>query len=518
MAGRTAILSVRIVSDAKDGQRGMDETASAADRLGSRLDNLTIPAAAAVAAITKLGLDAGRAASDLQQSQGAVGSVFGDTAGAVEDFASRSATSVGLASSSYQQMASVIGSQLKNMGVPMGDAAAQTNDLINLGADLAATFGGETSDAVDALSSLLRGERDPIERYGVSMNQAAIDAQKAAMGLSGLTGEADKNATLQATLALLTKQTADAQGQFARETDSAAGAQQIANARWEDAQAKLGTALLPVMTKAAQLASDFAGGLSENSEATTILVGVIGGLAAGVLALNAALRIYQAVQAVATAATWASNAAWLANPITWIILAIVAAVALVIAIVVLLVQHWDEVQKVAGDVWGFVVEQVQNVGDWFGSVFGAIGDWWNGLVDDWTRGFETFVGWIRTALDWLGQLIDGAVPGWVKDMLGMNSFAGGTARAAAPAASNARMAVAFAAAVPFAAASSTMPARIGGAGSPFAAGGGGTTYNIEANFNGVTTDPEGVVRDLRKLMDDSDKANGRTVAAGGSKR
>src|SRR5690606_19832279 len=125
----------------------------------------------------------------------------------------------------------------------------QTNDLVGLGADLAATFGGSTSDAVSALSSLLRGERNPIERYGVSMNEATVKAKMAALGLDGLTGEAEKNAKLQATLAILTEQTADAQGQFAREADTAAGAAQIATAKQEDMRAKIGTGLLPIYTK-----------------------------------------------------------------------------------------------------------------------------------------------------------------------------------------------------------------------------------------------------------------------------
>ena len=97
------------------------------------------------------------------------------------------------------------------------------------------------------MSSLLRGERDPIERYGVSIKQADVNARLAAMGLTGLEGEAAKAAERQATLALLTDQTSSALGQFERESDTAAGAQQRATAEWENAQAKLGEALLPTL-------------------------------------------------------------------------------------------------------------------------------------------------------------------------------------------------------------------------------------------------------------------------------
>src|SRR5699024_7547715 len=183
MAGKTAILSIRILSDSRDAKKGMEQTATAAQRLESGLDRMTPAATGALLAVGALGKKAFDAASDLQQSTGAVTSVFGEQADAVRQYAAGAAESVGLAKSQYQDLAAVLGSQLKNLGLPMENVAGQTQDLIGLGSDLAATFGGSTSDAVAALSSLLRGERDPIEQYGVSIKQADINAQMAKMGL-----------------------------------------------------------------------------------------------------------------------------------------------------------------------------------------------------------------------------------------------------------------------------------------------------------------------------------------------
>src|SRR5690606_8948385 len=136
----------------------------------------------------------------------AVASVFGDYADEMTGYAEKAANAVGLSQNQYNESATLLGAQLKNMGISMDEVSGTTNDLIGLGADLAATFGGTTADATAALSSRRRGERDPIEKYGVSIKQADIEAQKAAMGLDGLSGEAAKNADLQATLALLTQQ------------------------------------------------------------------------------------------------------------------------------------------------------------------------------------------------------------------------------------------------------------------------------------------------------------------------
>lgn len=215
------------------------------------------------------GLDGIGLASDLEQSSGAVASVFKDQADIIINESKDAAQSVGLTRATYQKYATIVGAQLKNLGIRQSEVATKTDDLIDLGADLAAQFGGPTSQAVEALSSLLRGERDPIERYGVSLKQVDIDAKKAELGLSDLTGEADKQADVTATLALLWAQTADAQGTFARESDTYAGKQQRLLATLEEQQTRLGEALLPTATDLLQFANDdlvpiLAGAISES--------------------------------------------------------------------------------------------------------------------------------------------------------------------------------------------------------------------------------------------------------------
>ncbi len=255
MAGHTVTISV--LADTKQFARAFKNLSNETglSKLGRGVKALgkavAVGGAAAAVGAVALGKKAVGAASDLQQSVGAVDAVFKQNAGTVHAWAKSAAQDLGLSRSEYSQMAAVIGSQLKNMGVETGAVAGQTNDLVKIGADLAAQFGGTTSQAVEALSSLLRGERDPIEQYGVSINQAAIDAKKAEMGLAGLSGEAAKNADLQATLALLTTQTADAQGAFARESNTWAGVQQRLKANLTNISATIGTALLPALTAAA---------------------------------------------------------------------------------------------------------------------------------------------------------------------------------------------------------------------------------------------------------------------------
>lgn len=462
---KSAILSVRIIGDATSAIKAMDEVSGKSSGVGSALNTASKYSVAGLAAITGAAVMAGKSASDLEQATGAVSSVFGEYAGEMMKHGEAAAVAVGLSQTEFGNMSSVLGSQLKNMGLSLGESAGKTTDLIGLGSDLAATFGGSTSDAVSALSSLLRGERDPIERYGVSIKQADIDAQKAAMGLSGLSGEAAKNADLQATLALLTSQTADAQGQFARETGSAAGQAQIASAQFENAKAALGEALLPIMVQVSQALAGMATYFQENATWITPLVGAIAALAAGIIVINAVYKTYAAIQAMQTAAQVANNVAWLASPVTWIVLAVIAAIALLVLAVVLIVKHWDQLKAAAVAAFEIIITWIQQAIDWVSTRFQAglsiitggfaafrasvvgvfntviswiqqaiqwIADRFSGPIQTAIRHFmnmrdsvvgvfKTIIDWIDNALSWLGELAANAVPGWAKELLGMST-------------------------------------------------------------------------------------------------
>lgn len=128
---------------------------------------------------------------------------------------------------------------------------------------------------------------------------------------------------------------------------------------------------------------------------------LLGAVAAAVGAMAVAWGVY-------TVAQWAANAAILANPIAWIVLAIGA----VIAALVLLVANWDAVVAWISEVWGGFVS-------WLTEVTEGIAAWWNELwagFGAWvTSVWEGFVGFISDT--WsnfvLGlQIIGDALAAW----------------------------------------------------------------------------------------------------------
>jgi predicted translin family RNA/ssDNA-binding protein len=197
------------------------------------------------------------ASSELEQAVGATSAIFKNYDAAISEFAANSAQQFGLSEAAFRNMAVLIGAQLKNAGVPMDQLVDKTVSLIGLGSDLAAMYGGSVADAIGAVSATLRGEFDTIERYGVSLTAQAVAQEAVTSGLATSKNEVSDYAKKMSVLAIITRQTADASGQFAREADTTAGKTQRAGAELENMAAKIGDAVVPMFLDAVGVVTKF---------------------------------------------------------------------------------------------------------------------------------------------------------------------------------------------------------------------------------------------------------------------
>lgn len=306
-ASEAAETAAKEYADAQErGITAMDRVRDSASRMGSSIaeaaEKYKVHATVALGAIGALSKGAMDYASEAEQSYGAVESIFGAHADAITAKSKEAAEAVGLSGREYRELSSLTGAMLKNMGMPMDEVTGKTQELVAVASDLSATFGGSTKDAIEAVNALLRGEADPIERYGVSIKKTDVNARLAAKGLGDLEGAALKQAEAQELLGMLMEQTADAQGQFARETDTAAHKQQVATAKMNDAREVIGTALLPVMADLMDMGARIAEVIGEHPRLFLAVAGAVGTLAAGVVALGTIAPIFTAVSAAASAA------------------------------------------------------------------------------------------------------------------------------------------------------------------------------------------------------------------------
>lgn len=413
MAGNSVSLFFDIFGRDKGVDKMLDRVGTKAKETDTKvggfnkaLGSMVAPAGAVLGALGGVAIGFGDMAAEAEQNVGAVETVFGKAADKVAQFAATSATSVGLSSSQYNQLSAVTGTALKAAGVSVDDLAEKNDELIKRGADMASVFGGTTVEAVSAMGSAFRGEFDPLERYGVTLTMNQVNAELAAKGQDKLGGAALESAKKQAIMDLVMKQSSASAGNFAKEADTTAGAQQRANASFQDAAAKLGEKMLPALTKLAEILTATAKWISENSEVVTTLAAIIGVLAAGIIAV--------------TAVQWLWNVAMAANPVGIVILAITALIAIIIA----LAMNWDKIVSFLRTTWsGFIAwwnDGMRKMGDQWNRFWGNVGakvrEIWNGVVSWFRNGWNGFTGWWNDGMRRIGGQ-------W-------NGFWGGVARTA----------------------------------------------------------------------------------------
>ena len=258
MADRKSIIRVQFLADASQLDREMRRAEGTTEKAGKKLSDFGKAAVAylgaqALGAVKEFVGDSVRAFSELEQSQGGTQAVFGESAKVIDDFAKRSAQAIGLSEAEFRTATTLIGGQLKRMTGDVQFAAEQSVELTRVAADLAATYGGTTAEAVEALGAAFRGEADPAERFNLNLKASVVNAKAVEMGLAATEKEVDDNARAQALLALIMEQSADAQGQFARELDTVAGKAQVAAAEAENMKARVGEALVPVKELSTEL-------------------------------------------------------------------------------------------------------------------------------------------------------------------------------------------------------------------------------------------------------------------------
>jgi hypothetical protein len=91
---------------------------------------------------------------------------------------------------------------------------------------------------------------------------------------------------------------------------------------FEEMQKTLARALLPVLESAASIFQKLSGFIEKNEKQAKILIGIVAGLAAGILLANAAIKIYTISTAAAETITKLLNGTMKANPIGLVVTAI----------------------------------------------------------------------------------------------------------------------------------------------------------------------------------------------------
>lgn len=233
--------------------RDMDSRVQKAmSRMGETIKRaFAVGTAAGVAGFAVLAKSSLAAASDFDEAANKIDELFKGSADVVQRFAATSATSLGQSRNSVLDAAATFGIFGQSAGLAGDDLAKFSTDFVALSSDLASFHNTSPEDAITAIGAALRGETEPIRRYGVMLDDATMRHKALELGIISSTKQALlPNQKVLAAQALIYAKTKSAQGDFARTSGGLANQQRILTAQWENAKITLGTALLPLATKA----------------------------------------------------------------------------------------------------------------------------------------------------------------------------------------------------------------------------------------------------------------------------
>lgn len=407
-------------------------------------------AAAGLSKATGFITQAAGAASDLQETTSKVGQIFGDAADEVLKFSQGTAKSIGQSSQQALDASATFGIFGKAAGLAGTDLTTFSTDFTVLASDLASFNNTSPQDAINALGSALRGESEPLRRYGVLLNEDALKAEALSLGLTkanvstvkvelaqakaqkaaeayakavresgeGSAAAAEKGALLEkanldltkatsgisekltasqkilAAQSLIYKQTTDAQGDFTRTSDGLANSQRILEATQADLNTNLGKSFLPIMdqvTKVVQFAIDLftklPGPVQTFIVGLTLLIATLGPL---IILINSVKTALVALEVAKIAASIASGGLTVATNLLSLAMRAIPILA-IIGLIVLLVQNWDTVTDVVGKVLKAIGQFAKDAVKFIGDAVKGIGDALKNIGGFFVKAVDTIV-------------------------------------------------------------------------------------------------------------------------------
>ena len=217
--------------------------------VGKRIGQVgTIMTASITLPLTAFATKAFDVAKDAAELQSAFDQTFGSMSGAMNKWAVATGNAMGRSTRELQEGANAFGLYFNQAAKTRAEAAKMSQTFTVLAQDLSSFHNTSVDEALAALRSGLSGETEPLRRYGVFLNEAAVASKAAEMGIVAVNGKLTDQQKIMARAALITEQTANAQGDVARTADSTANQMRRAAAAFEELQIIVGTKLLPVLT------------------------------------------------------------------------------------------------------------------------------------------------------------------------------------------------------------------------------------------------------------------------------
>jgi hypothetical protein len=284
-------LTILLQADTSGLGRGLSEAQTKLQKFGGQLEQLSRKATLVFAGVAAAGFKVVQSASDLNESISKSNVIFGSSAQAIQAWAATADQALGLSKTAALEAAGNFAILGQSAGLTGAELATFSTDLTGLAADLASFNNTSVDEAITALAAGLRGESEPLRKFGVLLSANAVEAKAMEMGLAATTKELTDQDKVLARNALILEQTTIQQGDFARTADGAANQQRILAAEIENSRAAIGQGLLPAYKDLLAVLVNVADWAGKNSTTVRNLGVAVGVLSAAVIGLNIAFKV-----------------------------------------------------------------------------------------------------------------------------------------------------------------------------------------------------------------------------------
>ena len=368
-------------------------------------------------------------ASDLAEVQNVVDVSFGKSAASINDWSQKALEAYGLNEVTAKRYNGTLGAMLKSTGVAGDSVVDMSEKLTGLAGDMASFYNLDTNAAFEKIRSGISGETEPLKQLGINMSVANLEAYALSQGI---TTAYDKMSQAEQTMLrynYLMSVTSDAQGDFARTSDSWANQTRLLSENWTEFVGKMAANLLPTLTAGVSELNDVILWMSENTAFITPILGAITtavGLYTAAVLVNAAAKgvsaiasqLHAAAEARAAALTFRAtvaqyglNTALLACPITWIVAGIIAVITVIYLVVAAINKARNTTISATGVVLGVLATAGAIV---LNTIIGVI----NAAIQAvWTLFVEPFI----SVIEWVLNAVNGgfdSLDDAVKNLLG----------------------------------------------------------------------------------------------------
>lgn len=179
--------------------------------------------AAGVAGMVALTGKAVMAQAELEQQLGGSEAVFGEYAKTIQEKGAQAFKVAGLSQQEFLQGANKMGSLFQGAGFSVQQSMTMSADSMQRASDIASIMGISTTEALEAVTGMAKGNFTMMDNLGVAMNDTALNAYALEKGLGKTTQQMSIQEKVGLAQQLFMEKTAKYAGNYAKENETLSG-------------------------------------------------------------------------------------------------------------------------------------------------------------------------------------------------------------------------------------------------------------------------------------------------------